>query len=854
MSKVRVYELAKELGIENKELIARLEKIGIAVKSHASSLEESDVERVKREFTLGEPGEIVEQRIKTTVIRRRAVRHPMEEETPTEVEEKEEPAGSPGLQAVQIEKEIYVGEEEQKLAEKLPEAPEEKITVVEKEKIEEAPSPEISSQKADTIEVKAPPKEISTPLSPEPAAKAIKKISTDKMEGKVVKEVVPPKEEKPTKPVVVKPLKKGKRPVEVLMEETPAKKKAFVKQVVDKKDKRWIREVDEDRPLRWREEKREAVVRMKKTEITTPKAIKRRIKVEEAIRIADLAKRMGVKASEVMSKLIALGVMASINQAIDTDTAGIVAAEFGYQVESVGSDFEETTERVEADAGHLLSRAPVVTVMGHVDHGKTSLLDAIRETNVIEGEAGGITQAIGAYHVRINERDIVFLDTPGHEAFTSMRARGAQVTDIVVLVVAADDGVKEQTVEAINHARAAKVPIIVAVNKIDKPEAHPEKIKRELADYRLVSEEWGGDTLFTEISAKKKIGIENLLELILLQADIMELKADPHKAARGVIIEAKLDRGRGPVATVLIQEGTLHEGDSFVCKTEFGRVRALINDKGQRIKEGGPSMPLEVIGFSNVPQAGMDFVGMEDEKKARSISEYWIRKEREKELAQSSKITLDQLYERIKEGAKELNVIIKGDVHGSIEALAEALGKLSTADVKLRVIHSSTGAITESDVLLASASDAIVVGFKVRPDSRVMETAKEEGVEIKLYDIIYHVITDVRAAMEGLLEPVYKDVVLGHAEVRNLFKVPKIGVVAGCYVTDGKILRNASVKLVRDGVQVYDGKILSLKRFKEDAREVSSGLECGIGIEGFNDLKNGDVIEAYAQEQIERKL
>jgi translation initiation factor IF-2 len=424
----------------------------------------------------------------------------------------------------------------------------------------------------------------------------------------------------------------------------------------------------------------------------------------------------------------------------------------------------------------------------------------------------------------------------------------------VVLVVAADDGVKEQTIEAINHARAAKVPILVAVNKIDKQGANPEKIKRELADYNLVQEEWGGDTLFAEISAKKGEGIEGLLELILLQADVMELKADPDRLARGVIIEAQLDRGRGPVATVLIQEGTLREGDAFVCKTEFGRVRALMSDQGQRIREAGPSMPVEVIGFSNVPQAGTDFICVEDEKKARSIGEYWVRKAREKELAQSSKVTLEQLYERIKEGAKELNVIIKGDVQGSLEALTEALGKLSTPDVKLKVIHGSTGTITETDVMLASASDAVIIGFKVRPDARVADMAKDEGVDIQLYDIIYNVIADVKAAMEGLLEPIYKEVILGHAEVRELFKVPKVGVVAGSYVTDGKVVRGANLKLVRDGVQVYDGKMLSLRRFKDDVKEVATGLECGIGIEGFNDIKVGDVIEFYNQEQVERKL
>jgi translation initiation factor IF-2 len=844
MSKIRIYELARELGIENKELIARLEKLGIAVKSHSSTLEESDVARVKREMSLGEPGEVVEQRIKTTVIRRRAVRLPAEEAKPAPPEETAGPAPAPEVKAVKKEEAPPEAEKEKKV-----ELHEAKVSPVDKKPSEEITAP-ATTQKTEQGEKKE------APLSAGPAsvAKHIPKEAPAKPELKVAKEVVPPKEEKPAKPGVVKHVEKGKRPVEIFLDEAPAKKKVFVKQVVDKKDKRWTREIEEEKTQRWREEKRGAVVKMKKTEITTPKAIKRRIKVEEVIRVADLAKKMGVKVSEVMGKLITLGVMASINQAVDIDTASIIAGEFGYQVEPAGTDYEETIQRAETTAESLKPRAPVVTVMGHVDHGKTSLLDAIRQTNVIEGEAGGITQAIGAYHVQVDDRDIVFLDTPGHEAFTSMRARGAQVTDIVVLVVAADDGVKEQTVEAINHARAANVPIIIAVNKIDKPDANPERIKRELADQNLVPEEWGGETLFAEISAKKKIGIENLLELILLQADIMELKADPDRPARGVIIEAKLDRGRGPVATLLIQEGTLHEGDAFVCKTEFGRVRALINDKGQRIKEAGPSMPVEVIGFSDVPQAGTDFVCVEDEKKARNISEYWIRKERERELARSSKVTLEQLYERIKEGTKEFNVIIKGDVQGSIEALTEALVKLSTSGVELNVIHSSTGSVTESDVLLASASDAVIIGFKVRPDARVVEMAKEEGVEIKLYDIIYNVIADVKAAMEGLLEPLYREVVLGHAEVRDLFKVPKVGIVAGCHVTDGKVMRNANVKLVRDGVQIYDGKIMSLKRFKDDAREVTAGLECGISIEGFNDVKVGDVIEAYTQEQVERKL
>ncbi|HLZ19075.1 MAG TPA: translation initiation factor IF-2, partial [Smithellaceae bacterium] len=584
------------------------------------------------------------------------------------------------------------------------------------------------------------------------------------------------------------------------------------------------------------------------------KAIKRRIRIGESITTGELAKRMGVKAGDVINKLIGMGVMATINQSIDFDIATLVASEFSFQVEKVDVEFDDTMLKPEISEENLKPRAPIVTIMGHVDHGKTSLLDAIRQTNVIDGEAGGITQAIGAYHVHINNRDIVFLDTPGHEAFTAMRARGAQVTDIVVLVVAADDGVMDQTVEAINHSKVAGVPIIVAINKIDKPGADPGKIQQALTEYGLLSEAWGGDTIFCEVSAKKKIGIEELLEMILLQADVLELKADPSLSARGIIIESKLDRGRGPVATVLIQQGTLREGDAFVSKTEFGRVRAMINDQGKRVSEAGPAMPVEVIGFSSVPQTGGEFVCVEDEKKARGIAEYWLRKAREKELSSSSKITLEQLYEKIKEGVKDLNVILKADVQGSIEAISDALHKLSTEDVQIKTIHSSTGAISETDVMLASASNAIIIGFNVRPDSRVNELATQEGVEIKLYDIIYNVIADVKAAMEGLLEPEYKEVVQGRAEVRELFKVPKIGVIAGCHVLDGKIPRSAGVRLLRESVVVFDGKILSLKRFKDDAKEVLAGFDCGIGIEGYNDLRVGDVIEAYITEQIERKL
>jgi len=902
MSKRRVYELAKELGIDSKELISRLEKFGIAVKSHSSTLEDADVEKIQKELLSGEPHEMVEQRLKSTIIRRRAVRpvaeeiiaEPVEAEIPITTEEKKIDSAVPKEakkeKAVPKEVQTPVTAPAEKAPKKTvpeeaippkaakPEEPAVKDITVESQTKPADAVEEISKKpkkKIELVEKKpAPPsaippatpeareapqredkKEAVSAQAPKEAAPEIKKEPAQKPALKIVKEIIPAKAvEKPAKWEPEKAKIKGKKPVEVVMEELPsARKKAFIKKLVDKKDRREDSD-REERATKWKDGKRQVAAKMKKTVITTPKAIKRRIKVGEVITVGELAKKMGVKASEVINKLIGLGLMVTINQSIESDVATLIAGEFGYQVDSVGTEYDESLQKVESLSENLTTRAPVVTIMGHVDHGKTSLLDAIRQTNVIAGEVGGITQAIGAYHVRIKDRDIVFLDTPGHEAFTAMRARGADVTDIVVLVVAADDGVKDQTIEAINHARVAGVPIIVAVNKIDKPGADSGKIKQVLSDYNLVSEQWGGDTIYCEVSAKKKQGIEELLEMILLQADVMDLRADPNRPARGVIIEAKLDRGRGPVATVLIEEGTLREGDAFVSKTEFGKVRALINDQGERVEEGGPSMPVEVIGFSRVPQVGAEFICVEDEKKARSIGEYWIRKERERELSKSSKITLEQLYQKIKEGVKELNVIIKGDVQGSIEAMTDALNKLSTADIKLKIIHSSTGAITETDVMLASASNAIIIGFNVRPDSRVTDIAEQEGVEIKLYEVIYDVIADVKAAMEGLLEPIYKETVIGRAEVKELFKVPKLGTIAGSYVTGGKIARNANLKLVREGVQIYDGKLLSLRRFKDDAKEVMEGFECGIGIEGFNDIRVGDIIEAYINEQIERKL
>ena len=578
------------------------------------------------------------------------------------------------------------------------------------------------------------------------------------------------------------------------------------------------------------------------------KAAKRKIRVTEAIRVADMAHQMGLKANEIIKVLFGLGVMATINQSLDIDTATLVAAEFDYEVEKAGfSEEDYLLPQQEDKPEDLKPRPPVVTIMGHVDHGKTSLLDAIRKSNVTSGEAGGITQHIGAYHVKTKRGEIVFLDTPGHEAFTAMRARGAQVTDLVILVVAADDGVMEQTREAVNHSRAAGVPIMVAVNKMDKPGADPDRVLRELSEMGLQPEDWGGDTIVAKVSAKTRQGLDDLLELVALQSEIMDLKANPNKPAHGRIVEAKLDKGRGPVATVLIQEGTLHQGDNFVCGQFSGRVRALMNDQGKKVKEAGPSIPVEVQGFEGVPEAGEEFFAVADEKLARRIAEMRATKQRERDLASESKVTLETFLSRRASDQETLtlNLVLKADVQGSLEAITEALNKQSTEKVRINVVHGGTGAISESDIMLASASQAIIIGFNVRPTSRIKDIAERENVDIRFYDIIYKLVDDIKSAMAGLLAPVQREVYLGQAEVRNTFSVPKVGIIAGSYVADGKIARNAGVRLLRDGVVVYTGKISSLKRFKDDAREVVKGNECGVGLENFNDVKIGDIIEAF---------
>ena len=585
-----------------------------------------------------------------------------------------------------------------------------------------------------------------------------------------------------------------------------------------------------------------------------PVVIEKAVITTETITVRDFSEKIGKPAAEILKKLFMMGIVANINQDIDFETCELVAMEYDIELEhQVAKTYEETmqenAEEVDAEED-LVPRPPVVTIMGHVDHGKTSLLDAIRKTHVTEGEAGGITQHIGAYTVECNGRMITFIDTPGHEAFTSMRARGAQVTDVVILVVAADDGIMPQTVEAINHSKAAGVPIIVAVNKIDKPESNPERVKQQLTEHGLVCEDWGGDTICVPVSAKKQQNLDELLEMVLLQADVLDLKANPNKAAKGTIIEAQLDKGRGPVATVLVQNGTLKIGDPIVAGIAYGRVRAMMNDKGENVKTAGPSCPVEVLGFNEVPSAGDIMNVAEVSKKVAEERRNRIKAEQLKNL---SKVSLEDLFSHIAEGeVKTLNIVVKADVHGSVEAVKQALEKLSNEEVRVKCIHGGVGAITESDVMFASASNAIVIGFNVRPDSGARNLAEQEKVDVRTYRIIYQAIEDVENAMKGMFKPVFKEVHLGTISVRNTFKVSSVGTIAGAYVQDGKVQRNAQVRVVRDGVVIHEGQIASLRRFKDDVREVAAGYECGIGIENFNDIHEGDVIEAYVMEEVKR--
>ncbi|MCL8207988.1 MAG: translation initiation factor IF-2, partial [Actinomycetia bacterium] len=626
------------------------------------------------------------------------------------------------------------------------------------------------------------------------------------------------------------------------------------------KDRRTAAFRETPRGRRWEEEDLRGP-RVRRTKAKTQRAesmppVTRKLVLSGPITVKDLADQLGIKAADLIKRLIDLGVMATVNHELDRETAVIVATELGAQVEERASQEEQEEQILAGEEDRpedLRPRPPVVTVMGHVDHGKTSLLDRIRATRVTAQEAGGITQHIGASVVSWQGHQIVFLDTPGHEAFTAMRARGAQVTDVAVLVVAANDGVMPQTVEAINHAQAAGVPVVVAINKMDLPDANPERVKQQLAEHNLVPEEWGGDTIMVPVSARTGEGIDRLLESILLQAELMELKANPNRPGQGTVIEAQLDRGRGPVATVLVQRGTLRVGDAFVSGHVWGRVRALINDRGERVKEATPSMPVEVLGFTEVPDAGDDFVVLADDKQAREIAEARRQRRRAKETEALAPrgVTLDEFYQRLKDReVKDLNLVVKADVQGSVEALVHSLTKLGNEEVRVRVLHSGVGAISESDVMLAAASSAIVIGFGVTAEAKARQLAEHERVDLRTYRVIYDVVDDVRQALTGMLAPKYQEVVLGRAEVREVFRIPKVGTVAGCYVTDGKILRSGRVRVLRDGKVVHEGPIASLKRFKDDVREVTAGFECGVGLDRFNDIKVGDQFEVITEEEV----
>lgn len=594
-----------------------------------------------------------------------------------------------------------------------------------------------------------------------------------------------------------------------------------------------------------------------KQEVPVVKETPSKITYEEGITVGELAEKLGKDASEIVKNLFMVGIMANINQSLNQEAIELICDEYGVEAELEvvvdATDLETYFEDVDANEEDIMERPPVVTIMGHVDHGKTTLLDSIRNTRVTAGEAGGITQHIGAYQIEYNDKPITFLDTPGHAAFTTMRARGAQVTDITILVVAADDGVMPQTVEAINHAKAAEVPIIVAVNKIDKPTANPDRVMQELGEHGLYPEDWGGDTIFVQISAIKGDGIDDLLEMIQLVTEVEELKANPKRTAIGTVIEAELDKSRGPAASLLVQDGTLEIGDSIVVGNTFGRVRAMVNDLGKRIKTAGPSLPVEITGLQDVPLAGDRFVVFKDEKKARRIGEARQQQNILAQRQESQKVSLDNLFEQMKQGEmKDLNVIIKGDVQGSVEALAASLMKIDVEGVNVRIIHTAVGAINESDVTLASASNGIIIGFNVRPDVNAKRAAEAEGVDMRLHRIIYKVIEEIESAMKGMLDPEFEEKVIGQAEVRQTISISKVGTVAGSYVTDGKITRDSQVRIIRDGIVVYEGQVDALKRFKDDVREVAQGYECGITIENFNDIKEGDIFEAFVMEEIKR--
>jgi translation initiation factor IF-2 len=953
MAKIRVYELARDLNMTNKDLLAKLREMDIEINSHMSSLDEEVTSRVKSALKGGPEPNLEETRITPGVIRRRrkVVRSAQRAAALEEAVEAEEAAES---EAVEAEPEPVVAKTTAKAPSPTPaeakpartvtrkKAPKEtpaKIIAPAKTPAEETPLEAVAeadgepmeapaaetnaaTESAEAVPTASDPTEAEQAAGPEadgaaaesePVVKVVEESEPEEEKAEsMAEEAAPtpaPQEAPARKPkrgeTPAKIIRLPKRPVESLkpgarpkpaparparpsrpevlpdistpppgpMEDRAEGRKKGrkrggpaeegEKRAFKKKGSFRRREVVEGRDLysgkrgrKGKKGKGKTFTSGEKTQITTAKAIKRRVKMDETIVLSELAKRMGIKANEMIVKLMGLGVMATVNQTIDFDTAVLVAGEFGYEVEKASFE-EEAILKVDVEdaAEQLMPRPPVVTIMGHVDHGKTSLLDVIRQTRVTDFEAGGITQHIGAYNVTTPKGQIVFLDTPGHEAFSAMRLRGAQVTDLVILVVAADDGIMPQTVEAINHSRAAEVPIIVAVNKMDKADADPDKVMRQLAELELVPEDWGGDTITVKVSAKQKTGIDDLLEMILLQSEMLELKANPDKKATGHVVEAKLDSGRGPVATILIKDGTLKVGDPVVCGVHFGKLRALLNDVGQQVESAGPAIPVEIVGLSGVPAAGDELVALEDEKDAKQVSEHRLQKQRNLELAKTSRLSLEKLYEQMQEGeVQDLNIIIKADVDGSIEALRDSLVKLSNEEVNINVMHAATGTISESDVFLAAGSNAIIIGFNVRPNSKVREIAQEENVDIRYHNVIYNVIKEVKDAIVGMMKSTFEERLLGRAEVRQVFHVPKVGSIAGSYVVEGKIERGRQLRLLRDGIVVYEGRNSSLRRYKDDVKEVLTGYECGIAIENFNDIKVGDFIECFYMEEIRPDL
>jgi len=888
MGKIRVYELSKELGVTNKEVINAAKKYGIELKSHASAIEEQIASKIKDKFLANNGSN--DQTISTDTKEEVKV---FKNETGQEVVERRK--GS----KVVLRKKKRVAETDDIKEEKIAVEAKENTLETDQEVKKEITEEELKPNDVKSVEEDAAETEIN--LDSQETDQIEETVAT-KADEELKEEIIPEKEDKDQETAIEDTLETKEDPDkdtatddQIAKKETKKKKKAkrvkiSKEEVIDEDTMEELRRafrtklpsrkkeyVVEDRKFKSKQQdhtkrdKSQQKIRPsvegvdsqngKHSAQTISRSIsenieKKPIRIGESVTVSDLAKKMSIKGVDVIKKLMQLGTPATINQLIDNDTAIIIAEEYGYEVEI--EKFDEQNFLIDPDEGgelEMVSRPPVVTVMGHVDHGKTTLLDSIRETSVVDAEAGGITQHIGAYRVMVNDRVIVFVDTPGHEAFTSMRARGASITDIVILVVAADDGVMPQTIEAIDHAKAAEVPLIVAINKIDKESAEPEKIKRQLSEHGLISEEWGGDTLFAEVSAKTKKGIDDLLELILLQADVMDLKSVADKRANGVVLEAELDKGRGAVSTMLVTEGTLKVGDIIVSGLNSGKVRALSDENRKNIKDAGPSIPVEVMGLSGVPSAGEKFHVVKDEKIAKEIIEHREEKLRTTTQAPPTKVSLEELFENLEEDeTKELFLVIKGDTQGSVEALKDSIDKLSNEKCKVSFVHTGVGGINESDIVLASASNAVVVGFNVRPDANALKIADSEGVSLELHSIIYDVVNRIKNAMEGLLEPIVNEKISGHAEVKETFHISKIGTIAGCMVTDGNIKRDNNIRVLRDSVVIYDGKIESLKRFKDDVKEVQSGYECGIGIANFNDIKVGDTFEIYYFEETKQEL